>query len=191
LEEPKGVLVPQVTEGSAADEAGLQHNDIILEFDGKSIESAAQLRNLVAKHKPGTRVKIVVLRDGERKTLAATLEERPPMEELAGEKEPSRDEDTTQTLGLAVQDLTPDLAQRFGYEGQTGVIVTRVLPGSEAAEKGLRPGYLIKEIDRQRVKSARRFKQLASKALAENGQILLLVHNGQASQYVVLELPED
>ncbi len=190
LEEVRGVIIPQVTEGSAADEGGLQRGDVILEFDGKTVESATQFRNLVAEHKPGAQVKIVALRDGERETLTVTLDRRPSVEQMRGQMEEEPSGRGSQRLGLAVQNLTPDLAQQFGYEDQTGVIVARVAPGSQAAEKGIRAGFLIEEVDRQKVENVRQFER-AVRDSSDDGQVVLLISNGQSSQYVILNTAEE
>jgi serine protease Do len=85
-----------------------------------------------------------------------------------------------------VRDLTADLAERYGYEEQTGVIVTRVAPGSEAAEKGLRAGYMILQVNRQPVSNVEQYSKLVSEAIRQKRRVLLLVSNGQVSQYVTL-----
>ena len=186
LDDAKGVLIPQVTEGSAADKAGLKHNDIILEVEGETVDSAAKLRNLIARYKPATRVDIVILRDGDRKTLAVTLDKRPAPEEAVSRE---RDETTTR-LGFSVRNLTEQLAQRYGFEGDSGVIVDRVVSRSQAAQKGITPGTLIKEVNREPVENVTEFKTAIRKALKE-GQALLLVDNGQVSQYVLLEFENE
>ena len=186
LDDAKGVLIPQVTEGSAADKAGLKHNDIILEVEGETVDSAAKLRNLIARYKPATRVDIVILRDGDRKTLTATLDKRPEPEEMVSRE---RDETTTR-LGFSVRNLTEQLAQRYGFEGESGVIVDRVVSRSQAAQKGITPGTLIKEVNREPVEKVSEFKTAIIKALKE-GQALLLVDNGQVSQYVLLEFENE
>jgi serine protease Do len=190
VEDAKGVILPQVTEGSAADEAGLQRGDIVLQFDGQTVESATQFRNLVAERKPGERVRMVVLRDGYRESLTVTLDRRPSVEQMRGQTEEEPADRGSQRLGLAVQNLTPDLAQQFGYEDQTGVIVTRVVPGSQAAEKGVRPGFLIEEVERQKVANVRQFERAVREG-SDDGQLVLLVSNGQSSQYVILSTSEE
>jgi serine protease Do len=189
LKETKGAVISQVTEDSAAARAGLERGDIVLEFDGRAIDSATQFRNLVAAHKPGEEIEILVLRDGRRETITAKLDRRPAAEELRRPRQvpPRRPQDESQRrLGLTVQDLTPELAERFGFKDQTGVIIMRVTPGSEAAEKGLREGYVIEEVNRRPVEDAPQFQDAVSSALSEGHPILLLVTNGQISQYVVL-----
>jgi serine protease Do len=185
-EDTKGVMIPQVTEGSAADKTGLRHNDIVVEVEGKSVESASELRNRIAEYKPGTRVDITILRDGRRKTLTVTLEKRPAPEEMEG-PQPRRQDTLTTKLGFSVRNLTENLAQRYGFEGESGVIVDRVVRGSVAAQKGITPGILIKEVNQKQVDNVNQFRS-AMKQAARKGQILLLVDNGQVSQFVLLEL---
>jgi len=191
LKETKGAVVAQVTEDSAAARAGLERGDIVLEFDHVPIESAAQFRNLVAGHKPGQAADMVVLRDGQRRTLQVKLDKRPSGEELLRRQRELRGRpEEARPLGLGVQELTPELAEQYGLDNQAGVVITRVTPGSEAAEKGLRAGYVIREVNRKPVKSVAEFEDAVAAALAK-GRALLLVTDGQTSQYVVLKVPQN
>jgi serine protease Do len=191
LKDAKGVVITQVSPDSPAAQAGMERDDVVLEFGGSAVESASQLRNLVAVRKPADTVEVVVLRGGQRKTLTVTMGKRPSTEELRSRQEPQpRPQEQSQRLGLVVQDLTPELAERYGLKGQTGVVITRVLPGSEASEKGLRAGYMVKEINRQPVNNVKEFTDAAATASAK-GRALLLVSDGQASQYVVLKVSQD
>ena len=187
LDEAKGVAIPQVTEGAAADKGGMESGDVILEFDGEPVESATQFRNLVASRKPGQQVKIVILRDGKRRTLTVQLDERPALDELRERQRPAGDE--TARLGFTVQNLTRDLAEQLGYQGKTGVVATQVVPGSEAAEKGLEQGDLILEVNRREVENVLQFKRAVSEA-SDKGRVLLLVTDGQITRYVLLEIQD-
>ncbi|MHC4737383.1 MAG: DegQ family serine endoprotease [Planctomycetota bacterium] len=186
LKDAKGVILPQVTEGSAADKAGVKKGDIVLEFDGKPVENDVEFRRRVAMKKPGSKVKMVVLRDGKRKTITVELGKRPSTEELAAE---SGQPQVQRELGLTVQNLTDELARRFGYEGMRGVVVTSVEPDSAAAEEGIRAGMLIEEVNRAQVSNTKGFNRAIEEA-GEVGALLLLVNNGRYSFYVVLPLKE-
>jgi len=180
----KGVLVPEVQEGSAAEKAGLKYNDIIVEFNGHPVDTANNLRNKVAMLKPGTTVKVVVLRDGKRKTLTVKLGKRPPKGEVtAGQTQP------LEKLGFSVRDLTDDLAQRYGYQDKSGVIVTRVEPGSQAARLGITPGTLIMEVNRKQVTNTKEFNEAIGDT-PKGAPVLLLITDGQYTRFVVLKLPE-
>ncbi len=192
VKDAKGVVITQISEGGPAADAGMERDDVVLEFGGSTVESASQFRNLVAAHKAGEKVEMTVLRDGERKTLTVTMGKRPSAEELLrGRQEPQqRSQEQSQRLGLTVQDLTPELAGQYKLKDQTGVIITRVTQGSEAAEKGLRAGYLIREVNRRPVNNVQEFRDAVTVASAK-GRALLLITDGQASQYVVLKVAQD
>jgi serine protease Do len=180
----KGVVITEIVEDSAAEKAGLKHNDVIVEFNGKKIEDAEAFRNTVAMLKPGTEVDIVVLRNGERKEFEVELGERPDASGFTGETS-----EMMQQLGFAVQPLTDEIAKKFGYEGLEGVIVSKVEVGSAASIAGIREGLLIMEVNKQPVSTIDQFSQAIEKS-KEDGKVLLLVTNGRVRQFIILTLPE-
>ncbi len=187
LKDVKGVIIPEVKEGSPADKAGMKPGDVIVELEGKPINGSQDLSNKIAAIKPGTKVEIVVLRDGKRKTLTAELEERTAEQEITAEaKEPDR----LETLGLSVQDLTDNIAERFGYEGLEGVIITNVESGSAAERKGLGAGMLIVEVNQKKVRDTEDFKEQIEKA-EKGSNVLLLVRSRNRPFYATLPIPED
>jgi serine protease Do len=185
VKESKGVVIEEVNKDSAADKAGLERYDVIVELNGDKIEGANELRNKVAMLKPGTKAKIVVVRKGKRKTINAELGDS--AKELKAFATP---EERLERLGLAVQNLSEDVARRYGYESLSGVIVTRVKPDSEAARKGIEAGMLILEVDQQPIKNTKDFDKAMDKA-AEKGQALLLITDGRFSYLTVLKLTEE
>lgn len=191
LDEAEGVVISQVTEDSAAAEGGVETGDVVLEFEGVDVESAAQFRNLVAAQRPGARVEMVVLRDGRRRTLTITLRKRPSIEELRGQIRGRQEQEQSQRLGITIQNMTEELAERFGFDDADGVIITQVRPNTVAAEKGLRAGMVIKQINREQVNSVDEARDLINESIEEEESILMLVTDGQASQFVVLKPPFD
>ena len=135
--------------------------------------------------KPGTKVEIVVIRDGRRRKLTATLGKRP--EGGFARSEPT---ESVEKLGLTVQTLTDELARRLGYEELTGVLVTRVESGSEAARKGIKAGMLIMEVNREPVKNTEEFYRAIKKG-AKKGTYLFLVNDGRYTFLVGLRLPKE
>jgi len=191
LPESRGAVLAQVEPNSPAARAGLERGDVVLGFGGVKVDSASSFRDLVARHKPGEQVELVILHSGERKTVAAVLGKRPSLDELRGrqrDRKPPPQDESERGLGLTVWDLTPDLAERFGLSDQTGVIIMKVTAGSEAAEKGLREGHVIWEVNRREVHNVQQFKEMVSQAVSGGRRILLLVTDGRASRYVVLAL---
>ena len=121
--------------------------------------------------------------DGKRTTVPVTVGELPAAETLAGSR-PAASKPLT--LGLAVQSLTGELAKEYGYENESGVIVTAVQSGSPAAAAGIRPGTLIKQVDRRTVNSADEFRQAVDEA--KGRAVVLLVRTNQT--VVVIERGE-
>jgi serine protease Do len=181
----KGVAIAQVIKDSAAEKAGLKRYDVIVELDGKPVENGNEFLNRVAMLKPGTTVTIVILRDGKRKTLTAELERRPPQGQA-----PGAELETSQKLGFTVRNLTDEYAERLGFEGLSGVVVTSVEAGSNAAKKGITAGMLIMEVNRQPVKNTKEFDEAIQKAKKDKS-LLLLVNDGRYTRFIVLKLGDE
>jgi serine protease Do len=90
-------------------------------------------------------------------------------------------------LGFNVQNLTPELAQRLGYSGTEGVIVTQIDPRSEAYEAGVRRGMVIREVNHQEVSNTQDFRQAVQQA-EQDKQLLMLVESRQATMYITIPL---
>ncbi|HPS53960.1 MAG TPA: Do family serine endopeptidase [Sedimentisphaerales bacterium] len=182
LDGTKGALLVEVTKDSAADKAGLQQGDVIVEFDGQAVEDKDSFRNKVAITKPGTKCKVVAMRNGEQKTFTVVLDERPTNLSFT-----SQQSEIAADIGFMVQDLTADVAKQLGYEDMRGVIISSVESASYASKMGLTAGLLILEVNRVPVSNVREFNDQI-KIDAENGSILLLVTNGRFAQYVPIKV---
>lgn len=189
MKDAKGVLIPAVHKDSPAEKAGMKANDIIVELEGKAVESARELQSKIAIIKPETRVKLVVMRDGKRKTLTVKLAKRPPMSEILGAKSKS-ESDALEGLGFAVRNLTDDIAKRYGYEGQRGVVVNRVDQGSPADRVGIMVGALIKEVNRVQVTNVKEFNEEMKKA-ARTKTALLMIKMERSTFYALLTIGEE
>jgi serine protease Do len=185
IKDTKGVLVPDVAAGSAAEKAGIKAGDVILELDGQPVAKALDLRGRIAMKMPGDEVSIVILRDGKKKTVTATLDEKPPDGKLTGGSSQA-----VEKLGLTVGNLSDDLAQRYDLEGLKGVVVTSVENGSPAASAGIQPGSLIMEVNRNPVENTKEFSEAIEKA-AKEGRVMLRIRFENSSIFVVLTLPKD
>jgi len=125
---------------------------------------------------------VTVIRQGEKKVLRVTigkLEEDEVVAKVANEAE--------EKLGLAVQELTPEVARSLGLKEQEGVLISNVEAGSAAAEAGLRRGEVIVEVNQQPVKNLEQYAAIMESALAE-GSVLLLVRRGTQSRFVAIRL---
>jgi serine protease Do len=184
LKSSQGIIVASVEKGSPADKAGIESHDVLLEMNGKKIESYDSFRNDVAILKPGSDVRFSVLRNGETRNITVTLAERPS--EVAQNTQPKNRRESREALGIDVQNVTRDIAEQFGYPIGEGVIVSSVVPGSPAAEAGIQPGDLIKSVNRQSVNSVDDFEKAVN--MIKGNKILLLIGRGGYSQFVVVHL---
>ncbi len=184
LADGHGVLIANVTKDSPAEKAGLQRDDVIVELDGQPVGEIGAFRSHISTTAPGTSLKLALIRGGNR------IEKTVEVGSLPGDKtakaEGGKQEPTTK-LGITVQGLNDDLAKRMGYEGETGVVVSQVTPGSGAARAGIKPGMLIKEVNRQTVNNPREFEEAIQKG-PKDQSALLLIQDGQSSRYVALDV---
>ena len=184
IKDGKGVLIAGVAEDGPAEDAGLKRDDIVLEFDGKPVEEIGSFRSRVASTAPGTKVELRILRDGKELTKTVKIGTLPEDDEGIIRTGKTR---THQDLGISVQNLTDELAERFGVEGEEGVIVAQVDPGSAADRAGLEEGMLIQEVNRIKIHNTDDF-QSAMKKQKDNQGVLLLVREGRYTRYVVIEM---
>jgi serine protease Do len=154
---------------------------VITSIDGAKVTDSNSLRNHVAALKPGTKARIVVVRDGREQTLTATLGELPSSAPAAT---PTEDAADRGGAGLSVQPLTPETARRFGIEAQEGLVVTNVDPDGPAAGAGFRPGDVIQEVDGKQVEDAASLRR--ELARAGDRPALVLVQRGDTTVFLTL-----
>jgi len=181
LESESGALVSKVVPDGPAAEAGIERYDVIVEFDDKPIEDLGELPRAVAETPVNKTVKLVVVREGKRKTLRAKVGElpQPELSELARESEQG-----PAALGLAVQDLNPELAQQLGLDTTEGVLITSVQPGSPADDAQLRRGDVILEVDRSAISDV---NDLRTQLDAADDGALFLIRRGEATIFVPIK----
>ena len=187
LKSTQGALIADVVKGSPADKAGVKPGDVVVSLSGKPVTDGNQLTRDVGAIPPGQTVKLEVIRESKPRQVEVKLAERPDETETtarAGGQGMDADKSSGDALGVRVQDLTPELAQRARVDpGTKGVVVTAVTPDSPAANAGLDPGDVILEINRQPVTSVADYKKVASK-LKKGETVLLRVRSGPAVQYL-------
>lgn len=182
----RGVVVQSVLDGQPAARAGLQRNDVIVELNGAPVADMQKFRLQVADMPVGSRIKLVVLRDGRRLPVTLTLAERTVA--TVARVQPSGDDGTVPAPGgLRVRDLTPE--EKTGTPTQSGVVVAGVENGSAAQESGLREGDLIEEVGGKPVASAAAFaKSLRDARAAGKAHAVLLVTSDGNTRYVPLSI---
>lgn len=145
-----GVLVSDYgAEDSPAKKAGIQPGDVIVSVDGQPVERSGELQQRIASHQPGDRVTLTVYRDGQPREVQVRLGEAPITAETP--KTVVKSGRPEEKLGITVQNLTPALARRLGYERGAGAVIVSVDPYSPAARYGLY--QLVREAGSQRIVS--------------------------------------
>jgi serine protease Do len=181
LKDVTGALVVDVLEGTPAQAAGLRRGDIILEFDGRKIESHNDLPRYVATTPVGTQSRLTIWRDGQSRDIHITVgrlgEEEPPVR---------AETDDAHKLGLSVADLTPEQARTFGLEGFRGALITEVEPGGPAAGANLRPGDLIVEVSGRAVASVKDLEEIL-KNVSKDQVLRLLIQRRDGLFYTTIK----
>jgi serine protease Do len=171
-------------DGSPAAQAGIKPGDVIVEFDGRKVARSDDLPRAVAETPVGREVPLTVVRDGKPVALRARVarldDDDAPRAERRGDAKES-----TSTLGLSLQPLTPAEARARGLGEGGGVLVRDVQDGSPAANAGLRSGDVITEINRVPVKSADDVRQAMARR-SKDTPALFLVHRDRATLFIAV-----
>ena len=192
LDEAGGALVARVAEDGPAAEFGIEQGDVILSYDGQAIDSLRDLTRAVADTDPGASVDVEIWRNGANRTLAIEIAQMPSDQTVAGLEADEELGEETPKLGLALARLDDGIRSEMDLpDGQGGAVVTDVLPGSPAAEKGLRQGDVIIEADNQAVTEPKSVSD-AVKAAAKRGEkaVLLLIKRGDQDRFVAVRIDQ-
>jgi len=182
---PDGIVVRAIYPNTPAASSDLQPADVIVAVDGVSVQQPRDLQRAVLAKGVGQKLNLTVVRDGKRLNLSVSTGEQP--EQMPGESRSTPAQPKAETaLGLTVQTLTKDIADRLQLAETEGVVVTEVAEDSPSQAKDMRPGDVIAEVNRQPVRNTEEFRAALRKADMNKG-VLLLVRRAGASTFVVLK----
>jgi serine protease Do len=154
----RGEFIQSVVPGEAAEQAGLQAGDVVIQVNNQDVTPEQTLSYIVANMEPGRRVPVEIVRDGRRRTVQVTVGRRPTAEQLAAQQQFSTEEEgptapgvpnrdnasVVNALGLQAIPLTAQIARQLGLPDATqGLVITAVDPNSDAARKGLSRGTVV------------------------------------------------
>jgi serine protease Do len=209
LPQNRGEFVQSVEPGQAADRAGIRPGDVVTKVNGQDVTSDQTLSFLVANIAPGTRIPIELYREGERRTVTATVGKRPSEEELAqsqmfnsespedgerptpGSDSGSGGEALAQNLGLQVTPLTPRFAQQLGVAADSGgLVILNVDPNADVGQKGLQRGDIVVTANYRPVNSVADLESIVTQAKAAGRESVLLriQRRGRPLTYVPVRL---
>ena len=185
LKDSRGVLVSGVEPGMPAEKAGVREGDVITAVNGTRVEDSNSLRNRIAAMSPGTDVALTILRDGHEEQLHAKLIELKDDNQAAASEGGGDKESGGGQLGISVEPVTADIANRMKLKKTEGVVVTDVDPNSPAAEAGLQSGDVILEVNHQAVKSGADIR--AGVKAAGSRPTLLLMNRDGVNHYLAIQ----
>ncbi len=189
LDSMQGAIIGEIVSGSPAEEAGLEASDIIIGFENKTINNGSELKNLISNTKPGSKVKLNILRSGNTKDIYVVLKERQEDSLALGDNYRNKD------FGLVVSNISKDLIDKFDISPEksnrsdqselTGVIITELSPKEIADKAGFKVGDLITRIGQKKVSNIKDFEQEIN-AYEQGKRILVLVKRGKLSRFLTL-----
>lgn len=190
LDSKKGAVINNIDTDSPAEKAGLKKYDVITAINGVPIEDNADLMFKIADTKPGTEIDITIVRDKKKMTVKAKIGEAQAEEELESESDSGKD------LGISVTELTPRIARRYGFQTESGVVITEVRRYSVAEENGLAVGDIILEVNREEIETVKDFEKILNE-LDPGDAVLMLIRResrdrtGRSDEFMLtLRIPE-
>ena len=184
-----GALVSAVDPKGPAAQGGLQSGDVIIEANGRPIEDSRELRLMVSDMAPGSQINVRVLHNGQTRTVKLTLAEMPVKENapVSRRQKPAPPEEPAEPrMGIAVTELTPDLAPLLNLQADVkGIVVADVEDGSPASEAGLQVGDVIQEVNRKPVRTIADFQTQVSNRGSD--PILMLVNHEGRTQFIAIK----
>ena len=176
-----GVTISDVTPGSPAEQAGLKVGDTIVAVDGKPVKNGDELVSDIAARKPGSKIAVGFIRDGKKQEANATVADRAKLfaARLGDEDEGGPESGPKESkLGMSVQTLTQEMADRLDVPAGKGVIVKDVKPGSFAEDVGVSRGDIILEINKQAVDNEDQFTRVSGTLKSGQDVVFLVRQRG-------------
>ena len=173
LPSARGAVVAQVVPDSPAAKAGLKPEDIILEANGREVQSFTQLRNVVGLMRVGEKVELKVMREGKMRDITVVIGKETEETAVAETIHPS----LAGAVFAPLDEATAKTART------TGVLVQKVAPNSPAARTGLRPDDIVIAVNRERIDNIAKFNKLVG---VKEGQLLLHVQRGNGALFLIV-----
>jgi serine protease Do len=186
-----GAVVTRVYENSPAAKAGLVVGDVITSIAGRPIADGVAVQRVITPLPLNQVVDVGIVRGGQQAVARLTVEEQPPAPANAAQPMAVAPGTIPLTdLGLAVADLTPEMAKRLRYPGNTqGAVVVAVTRDGIAEHAGLRAGQVVVKVDKTPVASAEALRQAVAVARKDRGALLQVLRPTGELDFVILKLP--
>lgn len=180
-----GVLVAAVMPNTPAARAGIESGDIILAVDGATAATPSTMMRMIATREPQDRVTLALLRAGERVEVQAVLGERPNQGRVEAADEPTALSTATDNLGIEALDLDAETAAALQVR-QPGVVIASTLDGGPAAQAGLQPGDVIREVNGSAVRSVKELQSMLERA-GSRGMVRILIEREGSTRFTMVK----
>ncbi|HSZ74062.1 MAG TPA: DegQ family serine endoprotease [Rhizomicrobium sp.] len=191
LKEPKGAIVANIVPDGPAAKAGFQPGDVVVAVNGKSVEDSRDLTRRVASLSAGTSASFNIVRNGSPKTLTANIAPREDKKVASLQpNSPNAAPASAKAMGLALAPLTAETRHAYNVGRDVdGVVITKVDPNSDAADKGLLPGDVLMSIGNQPVHTPQDVQSRVANAHAQGRKsVLLLVGTTNGPRFVAVDI---
>lgn len=186
-EDSIGTMIVGVVKGSPAEKAELKPYDVIQTLNGSAITSFAQLRTRLAFTKPGTEVKLGILRDGKQLDIKVKIGQfSPEVAQRDADSDANSASGVAGEFGLVLKNLSAELRKQLGIRSAQGVLISAVADDSYAAFAGLRRGDVISEINRKSVKNIKDVEVALKVSKDKPRDLLFLIERNGRNQLIVL-----
>lgn len=184
LKNTEGVLIADVEPNGAADRSGVKSGDVVTQVGKDKVSTTGQFRNLIAAAGADAKVKLKLIRNGKPLTVDVELDALPNEGEEAV-RGPTEGEESSEIDGVTLTDLDDNLRKRLSVPPDLdGAVITRVAPGSKAAEAKLMPGDVVLQVDKKAVDSAAEAHKRFS---TSKGPTLVQIFRRGARHFVVIK----
>ena len=185
LKSANGAMVAGVNDGGPADKAHIRNGDIILKFNNQDVKEMRNLPRLVAETPIGQSVPVELWREGKEQTIQTTVGEMPEEEQKVASNTPDKPAPVEKPtdlagLGMHISPITDEARDKYKLGAdQKGVVITSVVPDSPAAQRGLKAGDVIVEVQQEQVSSPADVQERVDRVRKQNRKSVLMLVQGQ------------
>ncbi len=181
----KGVLVSDTVSGSPAEQIGIKSGDVIVKVNGEPVGSTDELIQEISTKPVGSEVTLHIVRDKEPLQMQVVLTEKPSEEALSTTTPEGKEETALEKFGITVGSISSATAQRLGLQSTQGVVIIEIDPGSRADWAGLENDDVIREVNRQQIRSVDNWNSMVS-SMDDNASVMLTIVRDGRTYFVPL-----